>query len=322
VFFSVSPSGYFQVLNPLPFTYALGGSEVEFNYTPVPRLVQALDGNFYGAVGSSSAPQYDAFSKLFQLTPNGGATALTTNPSGSCYTVYLPTLAAGPDGTLYGTDGVSCSTLGYFAIAPGGVVTSPSTEPAPLFGIPGGDGNYYSATPLATPSISNPSSIYQYTASGVATSLGSVFDSDPNSTLTGAAAIGPQILTGDGYLAGGATAPNGNTTVTFLFNDPTTGKSDAAPIQLEFTTASGLANRPIALTWKVYGAYTLTAQQCHATVQDNAPGAGTWSGPQNGRLIDGVYTGSASITPTATGTYTYALTCGGTQSGFTTLTVE
>jgi hypothetical protein len=63
-------------------------------------------------------------------------------------------------------------------------------------------------------------------------------------------------------------------------------------------------------------------QQCYAFVQGGATGAGTWTGLQTGALANNVYGGSATITPTVAGTYTYALTCGGIESGFATLTVD
>ena len=44
-------------------------------------------------------------------------------------------------------------------------------------------------------------------------------------------------------------------------------------------------------------------------------------GLQTGTLVSNVYSGSATLTPTLSGTYTYALTCGGQESGFATLTV-
>jgi hypothetical protein len=51
-------------------------------------------------------------------------------------------------------------------------------------------------------------------------------------------------------------------------------------------------------------------------------GGGTWAGKQNGTLAGNAYQGAATITPTLPGTYTYALTCGGTMSASATLTVS
>ena len=65
-------------------------------------------------------------------------------------------------------------------------------------------------------------------------------------------------------------------------------------------------------------------RQCHATIQGYPSGAGQWSGSQLGDFPNNgnVYTGTAPITPTVAGTYTYALTCGGRESGFATLVVN
>jgi len=60
-------------------------------------------------------------------------------------------------------------------------------------------------------------------------------------------------------------------------------------------------------------------QQCYAFVQNGATGAGaTWTGKNPG---GGTTNGSVTLKPTAGGTFTYALTCGGIESGFATLTV-
>jgi len=77
------------------------------------------------------------------------------------------------------------------------------------------------------------------------------------------------------------------------------------------------------LTWVVPYAFSLTSQQCYAFVGGtNASTAGNWSGLQKGSVAEDDYGGSAVITPTAPGTYTYALTCGGTVSSSVVLQVS
>ena len=95
-----------------------------------------------------------------------------------------------------------------------------------------------------------------------------------------------------------------------------------SPIQLAFDPAPAIPGEPTTVTWKVLNAFSLTAQQCSASIVGNPAGAGTWTGLQTGSLSGGVYSGTAQITPTANGLYTYALTCGGKESSFTTLTVN
>ena len=76
------------------------------------------------------------------------------------------------------------------------------------------------------------------------------------------------------------------------------------------------------LTWSVPNAFSLTSQQCYAFVEgSNASTAGAWTGLQVGSLSNNVYGGTASISPTAAGTYIYALTCGGIVSASASLQV-
>ena len=77
------------------------------------------------------------------------------------------------------------------------------------------------------------------------------------------------------------------------------------------------------LSYKVNAANSLTQQQCYAFVQGSASGAGSWTGKKTGTYSSSThaFTGSATVTPTVDGTYTYALTCGGNVSGFVTLAV-
>ena len=93
------------------------------------------------------------------------------------------------------------------------------------------------------------------------------------------------------------------------------------PITMAFDPPQVVTGKPATLTWKVNNAFSLTAQQCVASIVGNRPDAGTWSGLQAGTLKDGIYSGKAVITPTATGTYVYALTCGGRESQFAALVV-
>lgn len=92
------------------------------------------------------------------------------------------------------------------------------------------------------------------------------------------------------------------------------------PVQLTPANAQVALGSPTTLTWTVPNAWSLTSRLCYAFVQKGASGAdpGDWSGMVSGTFSNGVFSGTASITPTQTGTYTYALTCGGVTSGFAT----
>jgi uncharacterized repeat protein (TIGR03803 family) len=95
----------------------------------------------------------------------------------------------------------------------------------------------------------------------------------------------------------------------------------SAPIQLTLSpTQISLGSSTIA-KWGVYNAFSMTAQQCYAFIQGGGNGGGSWTGLQTGSLSGQTFSGTSTITPTQTGQYTYALTCGGIESGFATLNV-
>lgn len=95
----------------------------------------------------------------------------------------------------------------------------------------------------------------------------------------------------------------------------------AAPVQLSLSESQIALGSSTTLTWKVLNAFSTTMQQCSAFVQGGSSQAGAWSGKQSGTLANHVYSGSSVLTPAAIGIYTYALSCGGHESGFATLTV-
>jgi hypothetical protein len=95
----------------------------------------------------------------------------------------------------------------------------------------------------------------------------------------------------------------------------------APPISLSVSPANPITGSSFTLSWTVFNAFSLSAQQCYAFLPKNTAGAGTWAGLQSGVVANGDFSGSATITPTKPGTYIYALTCGGTESGFATVTV-
>jgi uncharacterized repeat protein (TIGR03803 family) len=89
------------------------------------------------------------------------------------------------------------------------------------------------------------------------------------------------------------------------------------PVQLSFSSSSVMPGKPVTATLKVLNAFSLTMQQCYA-FQNGAPLGkvpGTYNSTTN------LYTFSGSLTPANAGIYNYAVTCGGIESGFATLTV-
>ena len=312
VFFSLSSAGTYTPLA----TYFYPNTSIYFRGTSTTQITQGLDGNFYGIQSDPISNYSSQYSHVFRLDEDGNATVLfqpaTNNSQGLlAYTQFAP----GSDGTFYGNlyDGPNP----YFSLTEAGSLTTLSSEPAPLYGILGGDTNYYSVTASAN--------IQQTSPSGQVTNLGPVSDPDTSAALIGGTITSNNILASNGKIVGGAYNSTSNGLVYYLFDNATAG-SAVAPVKLSFASSTAAVNKPITLTWSVSNAYSLTAQQCHATVQ-NAPSgsvspAGNWSGPQTGTLTGSIFSGSASIVPTAPGTYTYALTCGGIESGFATLTVQ
>ncbi len=95
-----------------------------------------------------------------------------------------------------------------------------------------------------------------------------------------------------------------------------TSPSLAAPVKLTFSSSQVTAGTPVTLNWSVSNAFSMTAQQCYGS--NSLSGVTTlWSGSP----VNGVYSGSLTFTPRFLGTANYALTCGGTESGFANLTV-
>jgi hypothetical protein len=66
-------------------------------------------------------------------------------------------------------------------------------------------------------------------------------------------------------------------------------------VQLAFGSINPAVNQADTLTWKVLNGYSLTLQQCNAFIMNNAANAGTWSGPQKGSMVSGVYEFSCHI---------------------------
>jgi len=124
----------------------------------------------------------------------------------------------------------------------------------------------------------------------------------------------------------GTTATGGSTATSTLSGDGAifeVSTSLKAPVQLSFTQSPIAVGGSSTLEWTVPEVYSVTSQQCYAFKEGaNASTGGSWGGQPTSSISGGVLSGSTSIAPTAAGTYTYALTCGGIVSGFATLQVN
>jgi len=310
--YRISPAGKFTpLLGLMPSTTEGNG--------PIAGLLQASDGNFYGVTPAGGA--------------NGYGTIFRTSPAEWTYTnLYSFTQAAAnnpttpapwyslvqaADDNLYGDTTIGGGTADdggmFFRVTTSGDFTllyaflnnNDGFEPNDLF--LAGDGNIYTTTRGGNPT--DLGSALSLSTAGVPTLL---FDFENDST--GGSPQGGFVQANDGlfYSTGGSA----------IFKlAPATPV--APPVQLVLSPATVLPNSPVTLSWSVSNAFSLTMQQCYAFVQNGAASAGTWTGKQSGvyKSSTRLFTGSSQITPTAAGAYTYALTCGGIESGFATLSV-
>jgi uncharacterized repeat protein (TIGR03803 family) len=339
-FFKIGTDGTYTLLHPLDGTS--GGF-------PTP-LVQGDDGNFYTVAIQTNPPNNV---QLLKISPAGAVTIMHAFAAdGSEGFPANGALVEGPDHTFYygsTTTNVFPAGASYqerdglFKISPTGVVQALHTFAASegistngdllfdgagnLYGSSyygGNTGNCPAGTDVTYTHGTSPAgcgSVFQLTPGGV---LNSVYQFT-NTARDGANPSGRLVQTAEGTLAGTFYKPS-----TFTTN----GIFELTPplpplIQLSFTdpairsvVTTVFANTPLTLNWQVLNAFSMTAQQCYAFIQGSPTGTGVWTGKQTGVSDSTGYYGSAAITPTVAGNYTYALTCGGTESAFATLVIQ
>jgi uncharacterized repeat protein (TIGR03803 family) len=329
-------SGY-QILYSFGQTNNNSGSPIDGD-GPLGTLVQANDGLFYGVTyaggdrtdgegndtgsGGGTAFQFDAAQlslhtlhsfKLFD-TENGDGYEPRTN------------LAVGADGAFYGATAYG----GYgnadtdngtlFRIASNGDFTllhdftdpnSDGTPPA-VFGITlGGDGNFYGTTRFTRQSGAG--SVYQFTATGDFATLYTFQNAD--SVADGSTPNGAMVQTSDGGFIGAllGDGPNANADGGGAIFKLAANPALPAPVQLSLSpstiTVGSTPSQTATLSWQVLNATSQTYSNCFAS--------GAWSGAQ---AASGSTVVASSASGTA-GTYRYALTCGGVESGSATLTI-
>jgi uncharacterized repeat protein (TIGR03803 family) len=330
IVFQLTPAGKLTVLHN--FCSQTGCAD---GGLPSSGLLQASDGNFYGTAASGGVngggvaykiSSSGAFSVIYSFCymPGAGPCADGPGPNG--------TLVEAKDGSFYGVtsnggpntgDGNGYGAGTIFKLTSGGGLTTlydfcsqanctDGYEPGVGLYL-ASDGNFYGSTVKGNVQPDGDGVIYQL--SGTTFTPVYIFCSQrycadgesPSGLIQGA----------DGALYG-ATGYGGaysDGTVFKLAHTPAL----KAPVQLTLGASSITLGSSTSLSWSVSGAYSETLQQCYAFVQNGATGAGsTWTGKNPG---GGTTDGSVTIKPTAGGSFTYALTCGGIESGFATLTV-
>ena len=306
--------------------------------------------SFYNA-GASSNQQVNGAGTVFKLTSSGTLTTLyafckNAQSAEQCSDGFGPNdLVEGSDGNFYGTtqyggtgdanvayDGPSNGGGTAFKITSGGTLStlynfcsqgSPTCSDGggPLALIEGSDGNFYGVNSVGGALFNDLApfgTAFEITSSGTQTTLYS-FCSGAGSSSCSDAMVPDALVQGSDGNFYGASQTGGQYIDGAIFK-LALAPALSAPVQLSISSAQIDLGQSATLSWQVLNGASATMQQCYAFVQNGVTGAGTWTGLQSGTAANGVYSGSATLTPTAEGTYTYALTCGGTESGFAALT--
>jgi uncharacterized repeat protein (TIGR03803 family) len=297
-------------------------------------LTEVSDGDLYMPlwIGPQTAQSNGATGAIGDLNPKTGSFRSYAFPSDlSAGSVPDGPLTEGADGQFYGvTRNHAMGPLFAFKVSTGGTITPIYSFPGTESGLAqsalilGSDDNFYGTTLEGGDTASENctptgcGTLFQLTPSGTLTTLHTFEGGTPTSTVVsqnpqvdGAAPEAPVVLGNDGNIYG--------TTFFNVVYRTTLNPPLPPPVQLTLSKTGIGINTPVTLTWQVLNAYSNTDQLCGAVVQGGATGAGNWSGVQKGTLSNGIYSGSATITPTVAGNYTYALTCGGRETGFATL---
>jgi len=321
--YKISPSGTFTLL----YSFCSQADCADGRMPYIAKLLQGTDGNFYGTTLQGGEHTYGT---IFQLTPSSTLTTIytfcsTTNIDGDCTGLTVPygTLVETPDGSFNGT-----TLNGIYNVTTTGTFTELAALNYNYAGLTlGADGNYYGTTL----DIGN--------FSGCSPTCGSLFQMTPSGTLTtvykfctltdcadGASPSDAAVIQGsDGafygttYYGGASDPADCNDSGCGTLYRVAASPALAAPVQVTLSESSVAVDSPVTLNWKVLNATSGTMQLCYAFTQ---AGGGTWTGLQTATVTSGSESGSATITPTEPGTYTYALTCGGVESGLATLTVN
>jgi uncharacterized repeat protein (TIGR03803 family) len=289
------------------FTFPADGSDGVPSAAP---LVEGSDGSMYGTTNITLNNPNKYPDLVYKLSPSGDFTKLYQFTGGSDGGhISNGGLFPGSDGNFYGVTNYGGNTTASNCL--GAPLPAGTTGPA-------GCGTFFQLQPSGTLTT-----LYAFSG-GVSTSLTTGLG-----TADGAHPLMP-ITQGPGGVFYGVTVGYSATGIPISY--PTVyslalTQSIPSPIQLSFgvngkAVTSVNPNTPVTLNWSVLNAFSLTAQQCHATIQGSPVGAGNWSGPQSGSLSGNVYSGTATITPSVVGTYTYALNCGGVETGMASLTVS
>ena len=306
---------------------------------PMANLIQASDGNLYGTTygttfgsldqgveactkGCGTIFEYNlgtqTFSTLYSFSGPDGATPEAALWEGSTGMLYGVT--AGGGGTC-NADPAGCGTVFVYSLSEGTLTTlhsftgAPPDVFAPEFGLfQAGDGNLYG---YGNTSLEGDAMFSVSTSTAFNNISGNTAGGDESSGL---------VQGGDGKFYGsqfGGYATNyvdcesknvcGNLFSATLSSNP------APAVQVTLSPSTGAIGQPETLTWNVNNAISKQLQQCYAFTSTG--GGSGWSGQINFTPVNGAASGTATVTPTGGGILTYALNCGGVETGVATLTI-
>ena len=266
--------------------FPVGGNSWSYTTLPIALTIDS-SGSIYG-----TTPPGCAVGSTYSPNPNCTGTDPNGNSAFEVSSVFkmVPPASAGSSGTL--------DTLYSFT----GNNDGGGTEAGLILAA---DGNFYGASGAG----SSTSEVFAATSSGISSYAALNVAYTPTWLIQGS----------DGNLYGTSLSGGSGFGAFFQVKPPT---PLPLPVQLSFANSSINLGSTATLTWNVPNAFSLSSQQCYPFVQANQTGAGTWSAPGSGSNSEGVYSNSATITPTKTGTFNYAVTCGGVVSGYVSLTVS
>jgi len=273
--------------------------DLEWSFDSIPMsITESSDGSILGTnlwecfsstygVGSTCGSGTNDVATVFQCQPPpSNSTSWTLN------TIYPFTNEIVPSGNVGGTTDGGGSVAGLILAS---------------------DGNYYG---------SSGSGIFQITS----TAMDAFLTSSPSSPPTQLANLNPfgllpsgegsnsMIQGSDGNFYG-ITASGGANGYGSIF-EVAPSSTLSSPVQVSVSPAQIKMGSSATVSWTVPNAFSITAQQCNPFLQGgNGPVALTVTG--QGSISNGAFTNSVSVSPTQAGTYTYAVTCGGTVSGST-----
>lgn len=286
--------------------------------SPGSAPVEGSGGNLYGVTSGGGDNNFGA---IYQLTSTGTINVIYSFTGGADGASPYGPLVEGPDGSFYGTtslDGAQRAGT-IFKVTSAGILTTlyslngTTDGNSPLALFLGGDGMLYGNT--YSGGANGKGTFFRITTAGVFTALYSFTSTDATAFQGGVVEGSDSSFWGTGS-AGGANSYGGVYKVVLSPAPP-------APVTLTASTASFDLGDPVTLSWSVNNAFSTTMQRCNATITPAPISAAGWAGSQTSTFnsTTGLLTGSATITPAYPGTYTYGLTCGGSESGTTTVTI-